>query len=43
MNADINNLCPEEPRAVGNLALRRWSKTSAAMVTDECSFVRCNA
>ena len=43
MNADMNSRCPEEPRAVGNRALRRCSKTRAAIVTEECSFVRCNA
>ena len=41
MKADMNNRWPDEPRAVGNLASRRCSKTSEANVTEEWSFVQC--
>ena len=30
MNADIVNLCPDDPRAVGKRALSHWKKTRAA-------------
>ena len=43
MNAEMKRRWPDEPRAVGNLALSRWRRTRATNVTEECSFVRCKA
>ena len=35
MNADIVNLCPDDPCAVGKRALSHWKRTRAAEVTAE--------
>ena len=43
VNKDMKRRWPDEPRAVGNLALSRWTRTRAAKVTEEWSFVRCKA
>lgn len=43
MNAETNRRCPDEPRAAGNLAFKRWRRSSAAKVTIEGSRVRCKA